>query len=152
MEYPIEFSEQKEQPVISIRKITSMANLQQELGNAFMAVIQYLEAISEKPAGPVFAAYHNMELEHLDVEMGITVAKSVPSKGEIKSNVIPAGGQVSCVYKGPYTQLEPVYNAMNAWMTANGKIPTGVVYEHYMNSPMEVPENELLTRIVFPVK
>jgi hypothetical protein len=44
-----EVMDQKEQPVISIRKTTNMAGLQQELGHAFMAVIQYLAELGEKP-------------------------------------------------------------------------------------------------------
>jgi len=48
--------------------------------------------------------------------------------------------------------MEGVYNAMTEWMNANGHTPTGVVYEFYLNSPMEVPESELLTKIVFLVK
>ena len=29
---------------------------------------------------------------------------------------------------------------------------TGVYYEYYFNSPTEVPESELITRIAIPVK
>jgi hypothetical protein len=31
-------------------------------------------------------------------------------------------------------------------------VPAGVVYEYYYNSPMEVPESELLTKIEFVLK
>jgi effector-binding domain-containing protein len=41
---------------------------------------------------------------------------------------------------------------MQKWMTENGHQPTGIVYEFYLNSPMEVSEDELLTRVVFPLK
>ncbi|PKN97630.1 MAG: AraC family transcriptional regulator [Chloroflexi bacterium HGW-Chloroflexi-4] len=152
MNNQFEFSDQKEQPVISIRKTTNMAGLQQELGHAFMAVTQYLAELGETPAGPVFAAYHNMDMEHLDVEMGIPVSKPLSDRGEIKAGSIPAGKQVSTVHKGPYTQMEGVYNALTEWMSSNGHIPSGVVYEFYLNSPMEVSENELLTKIIFLVK
>ncbi len=152
MNNQFEFTEQQEQPVISIRKTTNMASLQQELGHAFMAVIRYLEELGETPVGSVFACYYNMDMEHLDVEMGIPVSKPLAGKGEIKAGSIPAGKQVSTVHKGPYTQMEGVYNAMTEWMTSQGYVPTGVVYEFYLNSPMEVAESELLTKIVFLVK
>ena len=45
--------------------------------------------------------------------------------------------------------MGPTYEAMAKWMNDNGHQPTGVVYEFYNNSPMEVPESELLTKIVF---
>lgn len=152
MNNQFEVSDQKEQPVISIRKTTNMAGLQQELGHAFMAVTQYLAELGEAPAGAVFAAYYNMDMEHLDVEMGIPVSKPLAGKGEIKAGSIPAGKQVSTVHKGPYAQMEGVYNGLTEWMKTNGHIPTGVVYEFYLNSPMEVPESELLTKVVFLLK
>ena len=152
MNNQFEVIDQKEQPVISIRKTTNMAGLQQELGHAFMAVTQYLAELGETPVGSVFAAYYNMDMEHLDVEMGIPVSKPLAGKGEIAAGYIPAGKQVSTVHKGPYTQMEGVYNGLTEWMKTNGHIPTGVVYEFYLNSPMEVPESELLTKIVFLVK
>ena len=37
-------------------------------------------------------------------------------------------------------------------MSEKGYKPKGVYYEYYYNSPDEVPESELLTRIVMPVK
>jgi effector-binding domain-containing protein len=152
MNNAVELNETKEQAVISIRKTTSVGQLQQELGQAFMLVTQYLAELGESPAGSVFACYYNMDMEHLDVEMGIPVAKALAGKGEIKAGCIPAGKQVSAVHKGAYTQMEGLYNVMAEWMKAKDLTPTGVVYEFYLNSPMEVPESELLTRVVFLVK
>lgn len=37
------------------------------------------------------------------------------------------------------------------WIKENGHTPAGVVYEFYLNDPSETPENELQTRIVFPL-
>jgi effector-binding domain-containing protein len=56
------------------------------------------------------------------------------------------------MYKGAYEDMEPVYNAMAEWMKEKSLEPTGVSYEYYYNSPAEVPLNELLTKIVFPLK
>lgn len=153
MSCKFELTEQPEQPVLSIRTRTAVANLPQELGKAYGAIIGYLHEIGEEPLGAAaFAAYYNMDMEDLDVEMGFQVAKPLAGRGEIKASVIPAGQQVSCLYKGPYNEMEPVYNAMSQWMKDNGHTPTGVFYEFYYNSPLEVPEKELLTKIVFPLK
>jgi effector-binding domain-containing protein len=83
--------------------------------------------------------------------MGFPVSGPIPGKGEISQGEIPAGKQVSYLYKGPYQGMEPVYDAMIQWIKDNGYTPTGVSYEFYYNSPEEVPENELLTKIVFPL-
>jgi len=150
--YKFELSEQPAQPALSIRTRTSVANLPQELGQAYGAIIEYLNEIGEKPAGAAFAAYYNMDMEDLDVEMGFLVAKQLVGKGEIKPSVIPPGKQVSYLYKGPYQKMAPVYEAMMQWMNENAYTPNGIAYEFYYNSPVEVPESDLLTKIVFPLK
>ncbi len=151
MEYQFELTDEREQPLLSIRKRTSVSKLPQELGTAYEAIIQYLGEIGEKTEGPAFAAYYNMEMEDLDVEMGFLVPMPIAGKGEIQASSIPAGKQVSYLYKGPYKEMEPVYNALMAWVAENGMKPTGVSYEFYYNSPMDVPESELLTKIIFPL-
>jgi len=153
MDLKFELTEQKAQPVLSIRARTAVGNLPQELGKAYRSIIRYLTELGEQPSeGFAFTAYYNMDMENLDVEMGFPVAKHLPAKGEIKPGEIPAGRQVSCLYKGPYNEMGPVYEAMTKWVAENGYTPTGICYEFYYNSPLEVPESELLTRIMFPLK
>jgi len=47
--------------------------------------------------------------------------------------------------------METVYSEMGEWISKNGFIPTGTVYEHYYNGP-DFPESQYLTKIVMPVK
>ncbi len=152
MSMKFEVADLKEQPVLSVRKRTSAANLPKELGAAYNAIIGYLAEIGETTEGPAFAAYYNMDMEDLDTEMGFLVPKPIAGKGEIMQNSIPAGKQATCMYKGPYAEMAPTYEAMTAWIAENGYTPTGVCYELYYNSPMDVPESELLTKIVFLLK
>lgn len=152
MGYQFELTNEKEQPVLSMRIRTAVGNLQQEFGRVYGAILQYLEEIGETTEGPAFGAYYNMDMEDLDVEIGFVMQKTIPGKGEIQAGAIPAGKQVSYLYKGDYKDMEPVYNAMAEWMTEKGLEPTGTSYEFYYNSPMEVPMSELLTKIVFPIK
>lgn len=152
MGYEFELNDVKEQPVLSIRARTSVSKLPEELGRAYGAILQYLGEIGETTEGPAFAGYFNMDMEDLDVEMGFLVPKPIKGKGEIQAGSIPAGKQVSCLFKGPYAEMEPVYNAMSVWIAENSLVPTGVSYELYYNSPMDVSESELLTQIIFPLK
>jgi effector-binding domain-containing protein len=144
-----ELIETAEQPVISVKRVTSVNLLPQEIGTAYHAIMDYLTELGEQPVDAPFTAYYNMDMENLNVEMGFPVGKKIAGKGEIISNVIPAGKKVSCLYKGPYKDMGPTYEAMTKWIDDNGYKPTGVVYEYYFNPPMEVPESELLTKIVF---
>jgi effector-binding domain-containing protein len=147
----IELIETAEQPVLSVKKVTSVTNLPQEIGSAYHIIMDYLAELGEQPVDVPFTAYYNMDMENLEVEMGFPVGKKITGKGEVISNVIPAGKKVTCLYKGPYKDMVPTYEAINKFITDNGYKPSGVVYEYYFNSPMEVPERDLLTKIVFLV-
>ena len=144
--------DQTEQPVLSIRTRTPVANLPQEIGKAYQAIAAYLEELGEAPADAPFTAYYNMDMDNLDVEMGFPVSKRLTGKDEIAANVIPAGKQASYMFKGPYEKMEPAYKALTAWVAEKGLEPTGISYEYYYNAPGEVPDEELLTKIVFLLK
>lgn len=152
MEYQCELLEQSAQSVLSIRTRTAVGNLPQVLGKAYGAIMQYLSEVGKYPAGAPFTAYYNMDMQDLDVEIGFPVSAKLPGKNEIQPSEIPAGKQVSCLHIGPYSQVEPAYNALMQWTKENGYTPTGVAYEFYLNDPGETPENELQTRVMFPLK
>ncbi len=138
--------------VLSIRTRTTMEALSTIIGESYMKIMGYMRELGEEPADAPFTAYYNMEMDNLDVEMGFPVAKPVPEKGEIKMGEIPQGKVVTYMYKGPYTGMEEPYKEILQWIETNGHAQTGVYYEYYLNSPQEVPETELLTKIAIPVK
>ena len=152
MSYQIEFTEQKEQPALSVRTRTAVGNLSTEMGKAYGAIFPMIGQAGAAPAGAPFAAYYNMDMQDLDVEIGVPVSHPIAGRGEVRESAIPAGKQASCLYKGPYTEIGPAYDALTKWVGDNGYAATGVCYEFYLNSPGEVPDSELLTNIVFLLK
>lgn len=152
MQYQFVLEEKEAQPTVSIRTRTALENLPQVLGKAYEDIMNYLSEIGVQPSGAPYVGYFNTDMQDLDIECGISVAQPVAGNNELKPSEIPAGRQVSCLYTGPYNQIEPAYNAIMEWIPANGYAPTGVCYEFYLNDPAETPENELLTRIVFLLK
>jgi effector-binding domain-containing protein len=152
MNYSIELKEHGAQPVLSVRKTTSLEKLPQEIGKAYGSIMQYLNELGEQPSEVPFTAYYNLDMEHLDVEMGFPVSKQLAGKGEIKAGSMPEGKYAECMYKGPYAEMVPVYDVMNKWIAEKGFEATGVSYEVYYNSPDEVPESELLTKVMLPLK
>lgn len=152
MMYKIELTEQTAQPILSIRTKTNIQALPQVIGESYQKIMAYLTGLGEMPAGTPFTAYYNMDMENLDVEMGFPVTKPLPGKDAIEAGVIPPGKIAACMYKGAYSGMEQTYNELFKWIADNGYEQTGVYYEYYFNSPAEVTEEELLTRIVIPVK
>ncbi len=152
MSYNYEVKEQPTQPTLSIRTRSSVQDLPQILEKSYGAIAQYLGELGEYPVGPPFAAYHNMDMQNLDVEIGFPVSKKLSGKEDIKASEIPGGKVATCLYIGPYSEMEPVYNEFSQWIKDNGYEATGVTYEFYLNDPRQTPPQEPKTRILFPLK
>ena len=152
MSYTCEIREQAAQPVLSIRTRTPVQELPQAFGRAYGEIALYLGELGEHPAGPPFAAYYNMDMQDLDVEIGFPVSRVLSGKGEIQPGEIPAGRVATCLHTGPYGEIEPAYNALSKWIQGNGYEAAGVAYEMYLNDPEETPPQELKTQILFPLK
>jgi effector-binding domain-containing protein len=114
--------------------------------------MQYLGKTGVQPAGPPFAAYYNMDMQDLDVEIGFPVKEAVQGEGEIEAGAIPGGKYASCLYTGPYENFELPYNALTAWLKEKGQQGIGVSYEFYLNDPEHTPQDKLQTQILFPLK
>lgn len=142
--------DQDAQPAIVIQKIISMQKLPQVIGDCYQKLSLYLEQTQTVLAGMPFVAYHNMDMQNLKVEIGFPIRKPMPDHGEITTSSIQEGLRLICIFRGPYSQLEPVYAEMQEYMNKNELVNAGPVYECYLNGP-EFPEEELLTQIVMPV-
>jgi Transcriptional regulator, effector-binding domain/component len=152
MIFDFKVEEQTAQPVMSIRLRTSVEKLPQVIGESYGKIMGYLTEQGIQPKFAPFAAYYNMDMQDLDVEMGFPVEKTLPDRDEIKAGQILPGKIVSCNYKGPYREMEKPYKDIMKWIEDNGYELAGVFYEYYFYSPADVPESELLTRIVIPLK
>jgi len=150
MEYDIEVIETEELPALSIRKTATASQLPQEIKAAYQIITTYLQDLGVKDAGQAYIAYYNTNMKHLDVEMGFVTDKRYPGDdGDINAETIPAGKKVSFIHKGSYKEMGLGYIAATKWMQHNQHRPTGVVYEFYLNSPENVPEEDLRTRVEF---
>ncbi|MEL7561513.1 GyrI-like domain-containing protein [Dehalogenimonas sp. 4OHTPN] len=143
--------QQKEIDTLVIRKRTRVQDLPQLIGECYGKIAAYLGENHQLMSDIPFVAYHNMDMQDLDVEIGFPVAKPLPDNGDIKTAVIPPGLVVWCMYQGPYSELKTTYDEMASWIQNNGYNALGTAYECYFNGP-EYPEHLLLTKIMFPVE
>jgi effector-binding domain-containing protein len=152
MAFQNEIKTQDPQPTLSIRSRTSIQGLPRLLGESYGKIAGYLAELGEEPAGAPFAAYHNMDMHDLDVEIGFPVAKAIRGKGEIQASQVPGGKLGYALHTGRYGDIAPAYDALMQFVKEQGYEPTGVSYEFYLNDPEETPQEQLLTQIVFPLK
>ena len=152
MSYECQVEDRKPQPVLAVRTRTAVEGLPQEMGRVFGMIAGYLGEMGEYPAGAPYAAYYNMDMQDLDVEIGFPVARALPGKGDITPGQIPGGKAATCMHIGPYGDVDAAYDALKAYMEAEGYEPGGPPYEMYLNDPGEVPEAELQTLVLFPLR
>ena len=139
MAYSCTLVDRSEQPTLVVRTRAAVERLPQVLGPAWGSIMAYASKAGAEPSGPPFVAYHDMDMQDLDLE------------GDVRSARLPAGQAVETVHVGPYDQLGSAYEALEAWMKANGRVAGGPPHEHYLNDPQETPPGELRTRIVWPL-
>jgi effector-binding domain-containing protein len=137
---------------LSIRTRAAVQELPEVFHKAYHDIVQYMEELGEKPIGPAYAAYYNMDMQNLDIEMGFIVKRKFPAKENISLGKIPEGRYASYVHTGSYSEIEPAYNFLSKWINDNGYEVKGVSYEYYLNDPDTAPPDELKTEILFPLK
>jgi effector-binding domain-containing protein len=152
MSYNCEVKEQQPQPVLSIRRRTPVQQLPQVLGEVYGKIGHYLGELQQHPTGAPFAAYYNMDMNDLDVEIGFPVAAKLPEKDDIQAGEIPGGQIASCKHVGPYNEVGLAYEALTEYVKEQGFEPTGIAYEYYLNDPTETAPDALETQILFPLK
>ena len=152
MDFQCEIKEQSPQPTLSIRTRTPVDNLPQLLGESYGKIAAYLAELGFQPGGAPFAAYFNMDMQDLDVEIGFPVADPVPGKDDIQASQVPGGKLAFALHTGLYGEIGPAYEALTQFAKEQGYEPTGVSYEFYLNDPQETSPGQLQTQIIFPLK
>jgi len=108
-----------------------------------------------KMAGPIMYICHEDEYRETDadIEMAIPIVGPVNLDGSrIEVKNLSGGLFVSVLYTGPYPGVGKAYERLFAYMGEHGLAPAGPSRELYLNNPCEVPEDELLTEVQYPVQ
>jgi effector-binding domain-containing protein len=88
-----------------------------------------------------------------DVSAGFPVDSPIDGDGQVTGLEIPAGEVAFTTHMGAYAELSQAYEAVMAWMNANGRESSEecVMWEEYW-SPPETPPEETRTDIYWPLK
>ena len=77
-----EVKEQSAQPTLLIRTKTPVQDIPDVLGKAYGAIAQYLRELQEQAAGPLFAVYYNIDMQNLDIDLGLSCFQETCWKGK----------------------------------------------------------------------
>lgn len=153
--YEVILKEVPEMSVISIRMNMSMKTISEDMGKCYEELYSYLQEAGGLFTGEVMAIYHcdeNFDPDNFDAECCFSVKAFLPDKGRIKSRLLEGALMAATVHKGSYPELGAAYGAISEWMKANSYDYAGPMRDVYLNDPCNVPEDELLTEVLFPVR
>ena len=152
MTYACQIVHQLPRPILAVRTRTPVDNLPVVLDVAYNAIEEHLAALGEEPAGPPFVGYFNMDMADLDLQIGFPVARPLPGGGDVQPDILPECHLATCLHTGPYPQMAAAYQALTEFLEQAHRTPSGVVYETYLNNPVDTPAEQLCTRIDFILK
>lgn len=141
----------KEDQIASISHVGPVEEMEEIMGELTGWVMgKNLQVI-----GPPFVVYYTSPLEvppeKMEYEVGIPFTGDMDDDGKVTIKIMPQHNVLSIIYKGPYHKITSAYGIMMEYISIEGFEMIGAPREVYLNSPQEVPENELLTEIQFPI-
>ncbi len=141
---------------IGIKRLCHFDDMGQRMREDMPALFAYVKDNELEARGPAFTQYlkWNFNARQVLYISGIPV-KETPSGdlGEFISGIIPQTQVYTLEHVGPYPHLGNAWSTLYSMqrgneLNVNKKIHP---FETYRNSPTEVGENDLITRIHFPV-
>jgi effector-binding domain-containing protein len=93
------------------------------------------EQISLRADKPPFSIYYDDEYREndMDVEVAVPLKYAIPENRSIRVRQLPRLSNVACVvHVGEYSDIYQAYNALLAWIEANGYRMAGPIREIYL--------------------
>jgi len=129
-----------------------------QISMTFQKLYGWITQKGYKPIGPSIAVYYNIPGEVPNEQLNWELRSQLPSDiAEVESDIeglgvkrLDAVKMATTIYKGPYENIEPVYGALNTWISTSDYEVSGPVEELYYNDPT-IAGVEPITEIRFPI-
>jgi effector-binding domain-containing protein len=123
-----------QQTMVMVGKVTNEADLSSKMADYFPKVFQYLSSKNIQPLSAPFARFLIFQPgTNIIFEAGSIVATGSQGEGDVITSSLPSGDVAMTVYEGPYEQIQPAYDAINAWIAQNHKSVSGPPWEIYVS-------------------
>ncbi len=130
-----------------------------QIPETFGTLYGWLESQGLTATGMPHTVYRTMPDEVSKTQADWELQAPVSDAPDVQENVSGLGvrhlasTEVAFVmHRGSYDSVGPTYEQLMHWIAANGLEITGPAEEVYFSDPAEVPPDEYLTEIRFPVR
>ncbi|MBN1120553.1 MAG: MerR family transcriptional regulator [Anaerolineae bacterium] len=142
---------------IEAQKIASVRETLENYGQAGMLLGKLMMALGQsggQPIGAPLCLYHDPEYKEkdVDVEAAIPVAGNVTGGNGLTVRELSGGTVASTIHKGSFDKVGEAYTAVAKWIEANNYEIADCAREIYLKMMPDMPEEEFLTEIQWPVK
>jgi effector-binding domain-containing protein len=153
MPYEVQITEVNPQPVAAVRIHTDIGQIADDIASGFRTLVHGIGSASLSPSGAPLIVYHDVIDEQTDgdVEICVPVNGQVGTDSEVYGRELEGGTMASTIHRGPYREIAPAYHTITSWISEHGHEIVGPPGEVYLNDPQTVAEDELLTRVEFPI-
>lgn len=154
MPYDVELKETAPQTVAMVRRHTDLSRIAGDLADGFEVIMSAIGGAGGTPAGMPYVVYHAVIDESTagDIDICIPVAPDLQLDGDVTLVDEAAQLVASTVHRGPYDEIQPAYHTITGWISEHGHQMAGPPRELYLNDPGQVPAEELLTEVQWPVR
>ena len=146
-----EFRRTTEQHTAAMRLTRPKAQIGAAMAEAFPKIYHAVVTAGVEPAGMPLARYFAFDEAATTFECAIPVLKPFTAAGEVQPSTVGGGEAAFTVHVGPYDAIGQTWEALIAWVTAQGRTPAGPHWEIYLDDPQETAETELKTELYVPV-
>ena len=122
------------------------------MGEAFGKVFAAVGKAGRQPAGPPMCKYTAYSEETVSYEAGVPVAAPFSGDGDVVAGEIGGCSAAVGMHVGPYDKLAETYGRMQTWLEGQGRKPSTVMWEAYLDQPDTTPPAELRTEIYWPAE
>ncbi|MCL2115950.1 MAG: GyrI-like domain-containing protein [Methanobrevibacter sp.] len=150
----------KNEVIIEDVNIGSVANVKhkcsfKELNSIYERLENWIQKNNLKSGGTYHfrfdSQYKDLSSNNILFELAIPVKKLNQDENSVKIVQIPDQEVISGVYKGPYINLPSVYAILEDYAGKNNLAPMEYAKEIYLNDPLKVKPNDLLTEVQLTV-
>ncbi len=138
--------------VLSLRE---KGTYKETIGKIINEILEVINENELKITGPIMFISYDDDYKEFDADIEI----AIPVSGRISLNRedmevknLNSENVISLIYTGSYQDIGIAYNKVFEYINQNEYEITGRSRELYLNSPIQVKENELLTEIQIPVR
>ncbi len=131
------------------------AAMSEAMGDAYFQILNFIDAHKLQVAGAPLSITRTFSGAELVFDAAIPVrgvTASTPRDGAtVKIGMTYAGPVIRVKHIGSYRTLTETHRKISAYLAAHGIERAGATWESYVSDPGDVPEDDLLTYVYYPI-